>query len=66
LTHLIQEGRIAGIPVLRENPKKETPIFFGSDGYINMNHENWQGEPLTNLVEAIQRLASEQSPLKSI
>lgn len=59
LTNLIMRGKIKAIPVLKANPSKKVPIFFGSDAYIDMDTEYWQGTPLTDLVQTIKNMAGE-------
>ncbi|MEO4005503.1 toll/interleukin-1 receptor domain-containing protein [Flavobacterium sp. CAU 1735] len=45
------------IPIIKDNPEKLLPDFFGSAKYINMDTEKWEGKPLTELATTILHLS---------
>jgi hypothetical protein len=46
------------IPVVRDNslpPDKKIPAYLGKTLFIDMDNENWEGEPLQKLIISINR-----------
>lgn len=51
---LERSGELNIIPIIRDNPSKKRPRCFGSRYYVDMDHDNWKGESLMELVKAIR------------
>jgi len=60
LSNQILKGRLRStiIPILKDNPEKLLPDFLGSAKYINMDTEQWDGIPLTELARTIIKLST--------
>ncbi|SHF76694.1 TIR domain-containing protein [Flavobacterium fontis] len=60
LSNQVLKGRLRStiIPIIKDNPEKLLPDFLGSAKYINMDTEQWDGIPLTELARTIIKLSS--------
>lgn len=46
------------IPIIRDNKEKMIPIYLGSALYVDMDCDNWRGQPFQSIIKSIEKAAN--------